>query len=440
MTLRLVALTASPRARALARAAVCAAIVHAGGAEAGAQTPAVPAPVTFRDAVATGLRRNPSVQQAAADILRAQALLGQATSAILPGVNASAVTTTLSKENGFAGNVTTPRNQLVASLTVSQLLFAPVQWALRAQAGDNVRVAELNAAEVGRQVALAAAQAYLAVIARARVLEADQRARSVAQAHYDLARQQRELGSGSRLNELRAQQSLSSDEVLVEQSALDLVRAQEALGILLALDGPATAADEPVLEPPTDLGAATARLFDARADVQAAAARERAAARVVRDSWKDYLPSVNGLFQPQLVQPETLFQLRWSWRAQVVASIPIFDSGFRGARKAERQALLQQTRVQVDAVRRQANSDVRSAEESVRRARTAVASARAAAQQAQQVVDIVNVSFRAGAATNIEVIDAQRVALDADTAAAVAEDQLRQARLALLLALGLFPG
>jgi outer membrane protein TolC len=53
-------------------------------------------------------------------------------------------------------------------------------------------------------------------------------------------------------------------------------------------------------------------------------------------------------------------------------------------------------------------------------------------------VDIVNVSFRVGAGTNIEVIDAQRAARDADTAAAVAEDQLRQARLALLIALGRF--
>ncbi len=82
---------------------------------------------------------------------------------------------------------------------------------------------------------------------------------------------------------------------------------------------------------------------------------------------------------------------------------------------------------------------MRSAEESVASADRALASARAAADQAHQVVNIVNISFQAGAVTNIEVIDAQRAALDADTAAAVAEDNLRQARLALLVALGLFP-
>jgi outer membrane protein TolC len=55
-------------------------------------------------------------------------------------------------------------------------------------------------------------------------------------------------------------------------------------------------------------------------------------------------------------------------------------------------------------------------------------------------VQITNVSFRAGAATNIEVIDAERTARDADFAVAVTEDNLRRARLDLLTALGRFPG
>jgi len=55
------------------------------------------------------------------------------------------------------------------------------------------------------------------------------------------------------------------------------------------------------------------------------------------------------------------------------------------------------------------------------------------------VVEIVNVAFKAGATTNIEVIDAQRRARDADTAVAVVEDTARRARLELLAAIGRFP-
>jgi outer membrane protein TolC len=87
----------------------------------------------------------------------------------------------------------------------------------------------------------------------------------------------------------------------------------------------------------------------------------------------------------------------------------------------------------------QASAEIRAAREAVQSAERGLASARDAADQAQQVVNIVNVSFRAGAATNIEVIDAERRARDTDTAVAVAEDTLRRARLELLTALGRFP-
>jgi len=69
----------------------------------------------------------------------------------------------------------------------------------------------------------------------------------------------------------------------------------------------------------------------------------------------------------------------------------------------------------------------------------ALAHARRAADQANEVVRITDIAFREGATTNIEVIDAQRQARDAETAAAIAEDAVRRARLELLVATGRFP-
>ncbi len=399
---------------------------------------AVPAPVTFRDAIDRAVQRNPSVKQAAEQILRADALLRQATSQILPAVGAAAVNTTLNEGRSFNGTVTTPQNQFAASVTASGLLYAPVQWAQRTQAADNRAVADLAAAEARRQVAIATAEAYLAVIARQRVLEANQLALEVARAHYELAKQLREGGAGSRLNELRAQQSVSSDEVVVALVADSLYGAQEALGVLTADEGPLTAADEPQLTLPSSLDAAIADMPKERADLRLIGGEVSAAQRVVNDSWKDWMPQVSGIFQPQYVTPDTLFQPSFSWRFQILAGVQIYDGGFRRAEKAQREVALDQDRIAYDELLRQAHSDVRAAESSVEAAERALTSARAAAKQAHEVVDIVNVSFRVGAGTNIEVIDAQRAARDADTAAAVAEDQLRQARLALLIALGRF--
>ena len=394
--------------------------------------------VTFAKAIELARQRNVSALQAAQEILRAQGFLSEATASILPSIGASLANTTLNDQRAFGGSVTTPRNQTAATLSVAALLFAPVQWALRTQAMDTVTVARLSEAETLRQVVQATAQAYLAVIARTRVVEANVRARDVARAHYELARQQREAGAGSVLNEVRAQQQWSSDEVLVRQAQLDMYRAEEALGVLLQSDGPLGAADEPVLDVPTDLRQAESVMPTLRADLLLAQGRERAAARVMNDTWKEWLPSVSGLFQPVYTTPETLFQPKNTWRAQVTATVPIFDFGLRRAHRAERAALFREAQVASEGLLTQARSDVRATVESLRLSEEALASAREAAQQAQRVVEIVNVSFRAGAATNIEVIDAQRAERDADNAAAVAEDQVRQAKLALLIALGRF--
>jgi outer membrane protein TolC len=105
----------------------------------------------------------------------------------------------------------------------------------------------------------------------------------------------------------------------------------------------------------------------------------------------------------------------------------------------ERQAALDRSRAALSGALTAAGSEVRTAREAVASAARGLTSTQAAAAQAQEVVNIVNVSFRAGAATNIEVIDAERRARDADTAVAIAEDTLRRARLELLTALGQFP-
>jgi outer membrane protein TolC len=82
---------------------------------------------------------------------------------------------------------------------------------------------------------------------------------------------------------------------------------------------------------------------------------------------------------------------------------------------------------------------MRIAAEAIRSSERALARSRAAAEQANEVVRITDVAFREGATTNIEVIDAQRRARDAETTAAIAEDALRRARLELLVAAGRFP-
>jgi outer membrane protein TolC len=52
---------------------------------------------------------------------------------------------------------------------------------------------------------------------------------------------------------------------------------------------------------------------------------------------------------------------------------------------------------------------------------------------------MANLAYRAGASTDIEVIDAERRSRDAETSAVQAEDAARRARLELLVATGQLP-
>jgi outer membrane protein TolC len=404
--------------------------------------PVVPSErVTFDDAVRRALDRNPSVVIAAADILRAEGLLKQARAVILPGVEVTGMNTTIDDSRGIAGQTFTPQNVFNAAVSLSMPLFAPAQWARRVQAEDNRRVAEAGVEDVKRQIAVATAQAYLLVIAAHRVVESQTRARDTAQAFYDYAAQRLQAGAGSRLTALQAQQTLSADQALVEVSSLALFRAQEALGVLVTAERPLDAADEPAFEVPEESGtlAAADQEIQQRADIKFSNLQIFAAQRVVNDSWKDWMPTVNGAFQPLFHAPGSTISPEKSWRALVQLDIPVFDAGERRGVKMVREASLRQSEAALSGQLRQAKSEIRLAYEAVRRTARALESARAASQQSAEVLNITTFSFRTGATTNIEVIDAQRRARDSDTAVAVAEDAVRQARLDLLTALGRFP-
>ena len=401
------------------------------------QTPAPAETIAFDQAIQRAIEKNPNSQIAAAGILRAQALLTQARAGTRLQINGTVTTTTLNRGVEFQGTTVTPQNSVTSALDVRVPLYAPARWAARAQAQQATQVAEFSAAETHRQTALATADAYLTIIARRRVVEANQRARDTAGAHFDLARELEQRGSGSRLNALRAQQEVSTDDSLVESARLALYQAQEALGVLLAADGPVDAAEEPSFEVPE--AGAPVDLAANRTDLKLFTAQEQLAERVLHDSSKDWYPYLEGVFQPQNTYPAQFFSPANTARFLLQLSVPLFDSGQRGGVRGERQAALNISKATVEAATIQASSEVRAGREAVQSAERGLASTRAAADQARQVVDIVNISFRAGASTNIEVIDAERSARDADTAVAVAEDTLRRARLSLLTALGRFP-
>jgi len=389
--------------------------------------------LTFAQAIERAIANNPTIAQATAGIMRAEAVLQQVRSSSLPAVGL-ALTTTLTNPVKFDTVSIVPAAQTQTVPTFGVPILTPVAWAQRNQAADQVVVSQRNERDVRRQIAVAAAQSYLAVIARRRVFDLNSRARDNARDHYMFANQRFQGGIGSRLNALRAEQEMLSDETRVEEALLLIQLAQEALGVLVGSNGPVDAVDYPTFDIPDELGQLTNRT-----DIQLVMERERAAQRVYSDSWKDRLPSLNAVFTPSVLEPPGAFAKTFSWRAQVLFAVPVFDSGLRSGEAAERLADLNAIKFERANLERQGASEIRTARDAVASTTRAFVQAQLATDRANQVVQITDVAFREGASTNIEVLDAQRQARDVETQAAIAEDALKRAQLDLLVALGRFP-
>ncbi|MDB5219103.1 MAG: outer rane efflux protein [Myxococcaceae bacterium] len=424
--------------------AATAAFLLIGGSAHAQETPA-PAPslgakpptVTFDDAIARATSHNPNFELASDEMRRAQALVEQARSSWLPSLNGNLTYTHLDTTRQIGTTIAAAQDSFNANLLLTVPIIQPRGWVATARAKDNRQIAKAVLEDTRRQVALLAGRAYLTVIGQKRVLESSIQARDTARAHEQFSESRLAGGVGNRLDAVRAAQERASTETTVQNQTLALSRAQEALGILLGENTPFDAADVTLAAPPT-----LAVAFDEaqhRSDIVASKERVESARKAVRDSYAEYLPILTGVAQPFYQNPATLTTPSTGWQVQLLLTLPIYDGGNRYGLKHERDALYDEAKTRLDAALRQARSEVRIGFEAMQRSDEALAKARDAARFAEEALQLSQLAYRAGATTNLEVVDAERRARDATTEAAIAEDAARQARLDLLAAAGRFP-
>lgn len=394
--------------------------------------------VSFREAVARALARGPTLAVAQADLRRARALVEQARAASLPTVALNGVYTRLDDDRVLNGRVITGANTFAGNLQVVLPLVAPGAWGRWSRSGDGVDVAMRSVDEARRQLAASAARVYLSLASQHRIVATIERSRDNARAHVDFAHERVTGGVGTRLDEVRAAQDHAAATLQLANARATLARLQEALGVVTGSDRPLDGVDDAEVAATPEADAALTAAAG-RTDVRVAEARVAQAQHASRDSWLDYMPAITATFQPYAQDPASLVNPVTGWQLQVVLSAPLFDGGLRYGLAHERRALLEQARVTLDAVIRQARADVRGALAAITHADEALSAARESAALAHEALSLAEEAWRAGANTNLDVIDAQRRARDADAATHAAEDNAQQARLELLIAAGRFP-
>lgn len=388
-------------------------------------------------ALKQALAHNPSAKLAALDVKRAETLVAQARAQSLPSLTGNGIYTRLDNDREINGRVITPDQQLQLNLLLSVPLVAPRAWSQWSRASEGVDVAQASEKQARQALVISVARTYLAAIAQERILEVNGRAHDTALAHEKYARTRFQGGLGNRLDQVRASQEVATTGAALATSHAAVQRTREALGVLVGESGPRRPEEKPTLaalpseaEAEHDIGK--------RPDVIAQQARRTAAKHQARDNWVDFLPLLTGTFQPFYQNPATPSFPTTGWQAQLLLSIPFYDGGLRYGVHRQRKVEEEVQGAQLENLLRQAKADVRIATEAIRRADQALHDSREAAQLSAESLRLASLAYEAGASTNLEVIDAERRARDAETDVTIKEDAARSARLDLLIASGGF--
>lgn len=401
--------------------------------------------IGFQQAVDQALARNPSTLTAVQEVDRIHGLMEEIRAASIPTLAANLTFTHLDSARTETSPVTGtnvtiyPKNQWAGNIELNIPVLVPAAWANAVRANNQVEVARFNEADVRRVVATNTAKTYIALIAQKRQVEVNVLARDTAVAQLDYAKKRLTGGIGNKVDAARAAQTLESAEVVLQASYQTLYSAQEALGVLLGRSGPIDASAAPTFPQLPGLDAALTEAPKDRSDVQLYQEQVKASDRSLNMTWTEYMPTLNLLGEPLFQSPQTPPNPEWGWQIQAQLSWTIFDGMARYGRTHQREAELAENRITLEGATRQVLSDVRVSFDAVKRSARALENARQAAAYAVDTYRLADISYRAGASTNLDLIQAFLVARDAATQAIIAEDALRQSALNLLVAAGRFP-
>ncbi len=339
---------------------------------------------------------------------------------------------------GFVSLTIQPFNQWAGQASLSQAIIAPALWpAIRsAYLGENI--AKLGTETARREILFAAAQLYYGAAGLKEALKVQRRMLESNVAHEKDAQVRYQAGALPKVAYLRAEIDRVRAEQDLKRSENGLESAKSALNALLDQEGDFDVAlpAEPTL--PADPSKLAESATNDRPDLQAARKILDLALLQREGVWYQFLPNV-GLTAKYSLSNITGFTGKYdSWAVGVGASWTIWDGGLREA------ALRENAQKVIESTAARRSAELKAADE-VRRALLELDSARAnkvkASEQlqlARENMGLVNVSYESGAATYLEVTDANAALLGAEINAVAEGLNASLAGLKVLKAAGQF--
>lgn len=314
-----------------------------------------------------------------------------------------------------------PANLYDGLVTVKQTLFSFRLGAAIRAARHAIHLGEEQVRQARQNVALEAVRAYDAYLLALAKVDVAGKALRQAQVHLENARNRRAAGVATELDVLRSE--VDVENARAAQIRLQGAAAEAAATINAVMVRDVAAPIEPVdtLDYDTfdvELDALVQAARAERPELKAAQAAEQAYEEFVTVARADSRPRLDfdGSFGWSVRQTGNFFASDYQrWAAQVKLTVPLFDGWRTKGKVAQAQAEVGKRRQEARALDNRVRLQAQQAVTRLNSARSLLEAARLSVTQAQRAVEMTQANYKAGAATTLDVLDAQAALTLADS-------------------------
>ncbi len=272
----------------------------------------------------------------------------------------------------------------------------------------------VDVARVEQDVRLRVIRAFYDLLLAGRLLDVSRETVAQREGHLKMARARHEAGVATEVDVLRSQVSLANAQPDLIRSENEVRRARAALNNLLVrpIDYPTEAIGELRFkeDPDAELNQIVRQALDHRPEIERLRINEleAGAQKKLANAENRLRLDFNGQYGFSARDPVNLGNHQFTrWMFTLSVGLPLFDGGRRSglvrqAVAAQRVATLQRSEAE-GAVR----LDVQNAVDELERARKTVEAARLNVREAERVLKMMEDNYRYGAATTLDVTDAQ---------------------------------
>jgi outer membrane protein TolC len=328
-------------------------------------------------------------------------------------------------------------NTLSLQAALVQPLFAPRAWH---QIGTQLRIedaARLSAEDRKRTLAIDVASAVVGELTAERITELNRVGLRQALERLALAVRREEIGSGTKLDILRASADVDAARASLVAGDEAARQAREALGLALGLPmqvGIARSLDMNGLVIDTGTGCRVLPSLASRRDILAAREQVEIARRNVTDAKEQFLPTAN-LQSTFYATTDDLVIPKATWNVQAVLTVPLWDGGARYGFLKDARAQQDEWGQRLEAQWRAATVEIEQTRRAVAVAEDALRVATDAEDHAARIDTLTQKGFMTGQGTSLDLVISAAALRQAQINKALREFELVRARIQAVLAL-----